>query len=43
MGKLPERIREAVYREDGPLASFAQKITMAHALAIIGPITHAAP
>jgi DNA-binding MltR family transcriptional regulator len=41
MGKLPEGVREAVYRDDGPLATFAQKITMAHALEIIGPVTYA--
>jgi hypothetical protein len=41
MGKLPEDLRDAVYREDGPLATFAQKITMAHVMEIIGPVTYA--
>jgi hypothetical protein len=41
LGRPREDIREALYKEDGPLATFAQKITMAHALRVIGTVTYA--
>src|ERR1700730_10606799 len=37
----PASVREALYEQDGPLSTFARKISMAAALEIIGPISHA--
>jgi len=35
----PANVRAALYEQDGPLATFARKISMAAALEIIGPIS----
>jgi hypothetical protein len=35
--KLDNSQRAAMFEQDGPLATFSRKITMAHALGIIGP------
>lgn len=39
LGELPTDLRDALYSQDGPLATFSRKTTMAAALRLIGPIT----
>lgn len=39
LGRLVPDLREELYRDDGPMATFARKITMAAALGVVGPIS----
>jgi hypothetical protein len=39
LGKLTTDVRAELYERDGPLATFARKITMAVALGILGPVS----
>lgn len=39
LGKVGKDIRAELYERDGPLATFARKVTMAAALGIVGPVS----
>jgi hypothetical protein len=39
LGRLTSDVRSELYEQDGPLATFSRKITMAVALGILGPVS----